>query len=278
MKNTVFKIIAILFILNLVSCQDVVEVDLETAKERLVIEALINWENGTTGNEQTIKLTKTSSFYNNQIIPATGANVVIKNLNTQQEFDFIEIQDGIYQTSNFTPEIDIAYELEVGYNNEVYKATSTMLDAPVIQDITQSIVNGLSVEDPEVNVIFQDFENQTDWYRIIFKYYKNNENEQTDYEDNVFKDDFIEGNSVTLFYENEELQTDDRIEIKLYKISERYFNFITKLQQQASTDFGPFALPPINVKGNIINATNLDNYPYGYFSLNKINTETYIFQ
>ncbi len=278
MKNTVFKIITILYILNLISCQDVVEVDLETAKERLVIEALINWENGTTGNEQTIKLTKTSSFYNNQIIPATGANVVIKNLNTQQEFDFTESQDGIYQTSNFIPEIDITYELEVGYNNEVYKATSTLLDAPVIQGVTQSITNGLSVEDPEVNVIFQDFENQTDWYRIIFNYYKNNENEQTDYEDNVFKDDFIEGNSVTLFYENEELQTNDRIEIKMYKISERYYDFITKLQQQADTNFSPFSLPPINVKGNIVNATKPDNYPYGYFSLNKINTATYLFQ
>ncbi len=278
MKNTVFKIIAILHILNLISCQDVVKVDLETARERLVIEALINWENGTTGNEQTIKLTKTSSFYNNQIIPATGANMVIKNLNTQQEFDFTETQDGIYQTSNFIPEINTTYELEVGYNNAVYKATSTLLDAPVIQGVTQSITNGLSVEDPEVNVIFQDFENQTDWYRIVFNYYKNNEDEQADYEDNVFKDDFIEGNSVTLFYENEELQANDRIEIKMYKISERYFNFITKLQQQADTDFGPFALPPINVKGNIINTTKADNYPYGYFSLNKINTATYLFQ
>jgi len=32
---------------------------------------------------------------------------------------------------------------------------------------------------------------------------------------------------------------------------------------------GPFQSPPATVKGNIINTTNKENYPLGYFSLSE---------
>jgi len=116
-----------LFLITLSSCQDVVDVDLETAQERLVIEAMIKWEKGTLGNEQVIKLSKTSSFYNNQIVRAIGATVVVTNKTTLQNYNFTEIEDGIYTTNTFEPVLNTVYQLEITYNSEVYSLNLQIL-------------------------------------------------------------------------------------------------------------------------------------------------------
>ena len=40
----------------------------------------------------------------------------------------------------------------------------------------------------------------------------------------------------------------------------------------------PFVAPPATLKGNIVNLTNPDNYPLGYFCLGEIDTKTYTVQ
>ncbi|CEN52648.1 conserved exported hypothetical protein [Capnocytophaga canimorsus] len=58
-----FKTILLsLFITCLASCQKVVNVDLETAAPKLVIDAAIDWQHGTKGNEQTITLYPTNGY------------------------------------------------------------------------------------------------------------------------------------------------------------------------------------------------------------------------
>ncbi len=281
MKNTIKKITAIILLIITISCQDVVDVDLETSQERLVVEALIQWENGTSGNEQTIKLTKTSSFYNNETVYANGATVKVKNTNTLQEFTFTESSNGIYQTNNFIPIINDVYELMVSYQNEVFKATSTLFKAPEILEINQSTDGGFTDEDPEINIIFQDFIDQEDYYRIVIKQFRpSNDDEVINHDFFTYDARFEENNIIEGFYEgiDDEFQANDEFEITIYKISERFYNFIEVLEAQADADFGPFASPPVNVKGNIVNETTTENYSYGYFSLNEINKSLYIFE
>ena len=47
----------------LISCEDVIDVDLKTAEPRLVIDASLNWVKGSQGNSQIIKLSLTAPFY-----------------------------------------------------------------------------------------------------------------------------------------------------------------------------------------------------------------------
>lgn len=77
--NILIVIIAAIF-LN--SCEDVVTVDLKTDAPKLVIEASINWDKGTTGQEQKIKLTTTTSYYSDEIPKVSGALVSIKTVQT----------------------------------------------------------------------------------------------------------------------------------------------------------------------------------------------------
>lgn len=270
-------IIILLFITHLFSCQEVVEIDLETAQERLVIEALINWENGTTGNEQTIKLTKTSSFYNNQIIPATGATVVIENIDSQEVFNFNETSNGIYQTNTFVPLLNNTYKLQVTYENESYKAESTLLPSPPIIEVTQSLEGGFSVEDPEVNISFQDFIGQDDYYRIIFSQFRPSTNEEIENLIYTYDSRFESDNILSTFSESDNILTGDSFDITIYSISKPFFNFLEKLENQSEESEGPFSSPPINVKGNIVNTTNKAKYPYGYFNLHEVSKTLYIF-
>ena len=86
-KIQLFFVIIVSVLLN--SCEEVIPVNLNTAPPKLVIEAAINWQKGTLGNAQTIKLSTTTGYYNTVIPVVSGATVSIKNsINTV--FNFVE--------------------------------------------------------------------------------------------------------------------------------------------------------------------------------------------
>ena len=62
MKNILIYLI-VSFCFFLLSCTKVVEVDVETAEPKLVIEASIDWVKGTKGNEQKIKFSTTTGYF-----------------------------------------------------------------------------------------------------------------------------------------------------------------------------------------------------------------------
>ena len=71
------KIVLLLFVFALFpSCEDVVEIDLNTSDPKLVIEASVNLlEDGTSNS--TVKLTLTAPFFDNQIPTVDDATVMI---------------------------------------------------------------------------------------------------------------------------------------------------------------------------------------------------------
>ena len=66
-------ILALIVTFFFASCEEVVDVPLDTAAPRLVVEATIYWQKETAGNNQSIKLTTTNDFYSNVVPPANDA-------------------------------------------------------------------------------------------------------------------------------------------------------------------------------------------------------------
>ena len=62
MKSTHYLYLLFL-VLTFSSCEKVIDIGLETGEPRLVIEASINWHAETTGNEQKIKLSTTTGYF-----------------------------------------------------------------------------------------------------------------------------------------------------------------------------------------------------------------------
>lgn len=91
----------------------------------------------------------------------------------------------------------------------------------------------------------------------------------------VEDDDNDNGNLITMYYSNVDLKPGDKMDIKLYGLSRRYYEYFNKLLGASGNDDGPFATTPTKVRGNITNQTNAKNYAFGYFRLSEVDTKSY---
>ena len=256
------------------SCEEVVDVDLDTAPPKLVIEAAINWKKGTNGAQQGIRLTTTTGYFEEQIPVVSGATVFIKNSQNQQ-FDFIEVpKSGRYICPNFKPVINEEYTLTVVTNGSTYTAKETLKAVSPITRIEQNNEGGFTGKDIEVKAFYNDPADETNYY--LYKYVYSNKVASTFYVD---EDKFFQGNEFFSISDDDELKAGDEIEITHIGISKQYYNYMNILVSIAGSNVGgPFQSPPATVKGNIINTTDKANYPLGYFSLSEIDTKKYIIE
>lgn len=278
MKNIKFFITLLITSFSIISCEDVVDVDLDTAPPKLVIDASIKWEKGTTGDIQKIKLTTTTDFYSSNIPVATGATVIVTNttLGTPVTFQFIEDgETGEYICNNFNPIINNEYALTITYKGQTYTSSSKFMPTPIITQTEQSVKPGIEGKDVyEIKFYWQDNGSEDNFYLVGAK------NANVAYpEYGVLSDEFYQGNEMFAFYRDDELEKGDAIEFSLQGITEQYNNYMNKLLNIAGTDGGnPFATPPATVRGNVINQTNPDDYPLGFFHLSEIDSDTYTIQ
>ena len=276
------KSILLLFSFVLVSCEDVIDVNVSEGKTRLVIEASLDWEKGTTGNEQVIKLSKSSPYFqNNSNNAVTGALVKVTNNNTSTEYIFNDENDGTYTITNFTPVINNTYTLEIAYNGETYTGSETLMGVPTINTINQSVEGGFDDELLELNIYYSDPADEENYYLIKYR-------EEGDLFPVLYdlSDEFINGSEIHDFWEKEDNEDDnekpfvagDKVSIGLYGISKRYYNYIRLLIEQYDNGGNPFSSTPAQIKGNCINTTNVENYPLGYFRVTEVVNATYTFQ
>ena len=154
-----------------ISCQDVVDVDVPNGQTRLVIEASLDWEKGTIGNNQTIKLsTSTPYFDTTSNTDVIEASVKVTNTDTNQVFVFTDQNNGNYTISNFVPIIDNTYSLEVVYDNETYIGTEVLNAVADVVNVNQSLEGGFNDEIIEINIEYQDPENMDNFY--LHKYHR----------------------------------------------------------------------------------------------------------
>ncbi|MEP7093498.1 MAG: DUF4249 family protein [Flavobacterium sp.] len=253
------------------SCEEVVDVDLNAAAPKLVIEAAINWKKGTSGAQQTIKLTTTANYFEDEIPIVSGATVYIRN-SANQQFNFTEVpQSGRYVCNNFKPVIEATYTLTVINNSDTYTATETLKSIVPITRITQNSIGEPLSNDIIIRAFYNDPATVNNYY--LYKYVYSNKVKSNYYVD---EDKFFQGNEFFSVSDGEDLKTGDEVEVTHYGISKQYYNYMSILISIAGSNIGgPFQSPPATVKGNIINTTDKNNYPLGYFSLSEIVSKKY---
>jgi hypothetical protein len=265
--------IALLFVLtiSLTACEKVIDVQLDTAPEKLVIDASIQWEKGTAGNVQIIKLSKTAPF-NSQLIPTVKDATVTVTSQSGLTFQFVnQPNTGNYICENFIPEIDEVYTLTVVVDGQIYSATETLKSVPVIDRVEQNLAGGFTGEDIELKTFYTDPAPSVDFY--LFRY-------KADYAAipffEVTDDRFNQGNQIFDYFTDENLEVGQDIDISMMGISERYYNYMNILLSISGSNGGsPFQSPPATVRGNIVNTTNPENFPLGFFNLGEKTSLTY---
>lgn len=287
--KSILNIFLIAFSFVILSCDgffedEAIDVALENAKSRLVVEALINWEKGTTGNNQQILLSQSSIFFgSSKRIPAIGASVRIENTNGDV-FDFMGNNDGSYSTAQFEPILREKYTLIINFEGEEIRATETLLPVPDIENIGQDEFEVLGEKIPVVTFTFQDIPEEENFF--FFEFFPDFQPEKdTDFSDDEFQD----GNKIEVEFsssyeipnsdgEIREFKQGDVIDFALFGISEQFYNYYGIINDQADPEGGPFSLPPAQANGNCINITNPDNRPLGYFRLSEVSKASYTYQ
>jgi len=269
------KILSLLVLVLLMSCEDKVNISLDTANPKLVIDATILWQKGTSGNNQTIKLTTTTDYYSNVIPTVSGATIYIQDLSSLLAivYPFNETPNtGEYKCNSFVPVLNHDYLLTVNYNGQTYKSTERLLATPTIENTPQQYtVQGFGGDVIQVKFFYQDNGLEVNNYLIGVK---NSTKVIPEY--GVVKDEFFQGNQMFGFYSDKKLKAGDQLLFSLEGISTRYFNYMEKLLSISGGGGGrPFSTPPATLRGNIINKTNEDEYPLGYFHLSEIDTLHY---
>ena len=280
MKNNKYqhmkKIIFLVATIFMFSCEEVVDVNLSTASTKLVIDATISWPKGTTGSNQTIKLSTTTGYYETDIPKITGATVIVTN-SSNQVFTFLEEisttgNSGKYTCNNFVPQLNEVYTLTVIYDGQTYKSTEKLLPSPNIINVEQRDDLGLNSNEIGIKVNFKDYENQINYYSTkIETTIKPFPEYQT------IPDEFTQGNIMSALYSNEKLKKNDVIKISLYANSKTFYNYMTILLINTNSN-GPFQSPLANIRGNIINQSSKSNYALGFFKLSEVSNLEYTVQ
>lgn len=258
--NKVLAFMSLLFVVFFTSCEDVVNLDLETGETRLVIDAEIIWKKGTSGNEQVIKISKTASYYSGSTPKVSGAQVRVENSNGDV-FTFNETEAGVYKCTNFVPVIDMDYKLFVDAEGKSFTAVEKLTSAAPIDKIEQKMVPDFGGDDViEVTFYYTDPADQVNFYLTD---YQSEFLIYPEYE--ITNDEFYNGNQISTRYSHEDMKPGNILKITHRGVSKNFFNYM-KLILEASNS-NPFLVPPGNIRGNILNTTDNNNFALGYFRL-----------
>ncbi len=254
--------------LFLFSCEDVVEVDLASSDNRLVIDAEILWDTETSGNVQQIYLSRLTNYYETETTKVANAEVYITNT-SGDTFTFTETDEaGTYQCNDFDPQLQETYQLFVNVDDETFTATESLITTPEINRIEQRADGGFLGEDYEVTFYYNDPVEEENFYLTDV---------EVDFlplpEYDITSDDFFNGNEMDSDFSDEDLEPGDTLAIRFRAISEQFHSYMSLILE--STSANPFGTPPANIRGNIINETNENNYALGYFRLSQVREFTY---
>ncbi len=160
----------ITFILSIVlsnmSCEDVIELDLNSTEPRIVIEGLVPY----LPEPVTVIISKTGDYFDPGIYPGVPNAIVEVSDDVGNSAILQEIKPGLYQTDSIKGYPGRTYTLKVEVEGETYTATSKMPRPIVIQNLTYKFhpAGGFREEDEYTLFChFQDRHGIDDYCRIL---------------------------------------------------------------------------------------------------------------
>ena len=241
-------------LITLASCTKVIDVDLNEADPKFVIEANYTAEDSTVR----VQLSLTSSYFDNA--PATTLNnlvvVITDHLGNPQTVPFVG--NGYYELSNYIPIFDTDYTMTVQYNGITYTAISKMNSPVPLEPITYAYFEGILGIAPGyfVNLRFNDPPGVANQYIVAVSL---NHVEETNLTDLYLRDDvYSDGNLVERpLYRDTLFQIGDTVGIELRTVDKSVYDYFAEILSIAG---GQSSAAPANPK------TNWDNKALGYFS------------
>lgn len=280
-------LLAISSLLILASCEDVVDVDLETRPPQLIVDAWIT----DTDSLQVLTLTTSAPYFDNSSSNYVDDAIVTITNGGGESLALNSLGQGRYAFSGDSFDINVGgnYKLNIEWAESSYEATSDVRPVAPIDSISYS----------REAILFGDGDQDSIWVAQFWG---------TDLEGigdcywvRSYKNDTLLSNNIVLAYdagtapgaktdnvpfilpirfginpdgeEFEFYQPFDTIRVDLYSISPEAWDFWNILRGQLNNG-GLFATPPVNVPTNIVKTSGNGPDPLGWFQTSAVSTQT----
>ena len=267
MKN----IILLLSLFTFFGCEDVIDIEVPSSESKLIIDAIFEvYHNHTPVTANTVvKLRESANYFDDEIPVITNtATVLLKDLTNNIDIIFEDNNsDGNFVPIDpFIPIENVDYELNIFYNEDLYQSQSQLITTTGFGEVYQGNSTLFTGEEIEVNVSFIDDINTENNYLFNFS-------------NDLFlpiQDRFFNGSTYNFsyFYQEGEVEIPSTVLIKMSGVTKEYLTYFNVLISQSGEQAGgPFETIPSSLLGNIVNTTNNENFPLGYFHISE--TDTY---
>jgi len=217
------------------SCEEVIEINLDEAESRIVIEGLITDQLG----PYTVKISESVGFYEDNEFPGIGG-ATVKISDGQGNVEVLEeVEEGIYQTTSLQGQRGVEYHIEVELAGEVYTARSRMqddvvpIDSLVFRFEEESLIYD---EGYYFRAYFEDPAGLGNYYR--FKVLVNGEPYQFDIDGDLVEDNnlwladdkYTDGNAQDWDFPHT-LETGDKVSVRFYHINKAMHDYYRTLAE-----------------------------------------------
>ncbi len=257
------KLKFILFIFIFLGCEKVIDLETDFNDTRLVVDANISKHRDSLNAKASVKLSETVPYFSDEESIINDAVVSIE-INQKTHELYYDNPTKLYLADINFIENNSDFVLLIEHKKNNYTSSSKLIKTPKIESVVFGDRKSLNKDEVELKVTFTDPPEEGNYYLWKFGPKKSG---KFDYLPAL--DKYINGNKFTFSFfidKTEYLQDSDYINIEINGITEDYFNYLNILTSQAGAQNGrPFSTSSSVIKGNVVNNTNLENFPLGYF-------------
>lgn len=263
MKQNKNKLYLLLFLLAIIftSCEDVIEIDLESSDPALVAEGVIE-----PGEPVWLQLSYTYDYFSEETTKYEEEAIVYLSDGNGNIDTLYYDGEGMYRGKQMLGEENTTYTISFNKQAEIYTASSHLLPAPEILNVwfeeSSMTRPGEDEKNYEIHVEISNDIQQDNFY--LFKFYVNGELEDDSYSITSSKyypaEEYLEYHPFRI-----EFKLNDEVEVVVYRIDEDIYNYFNQLNDL--TEDGPGgSSTPYNPQSNFGKGV------MGYFSAWSYNT------
>jgi hypothetical protein len=257
MKKILFPLLAIAL---LASCQQVIDIELNSKDAAIVIEANVTDQPG----PYTVLISKSVNFSDPNTFPGvSGASVVISDDAGNTE-TLVETSAGVYVAATLQGVPGRTYTIHVTADGKTYTAQSTMPNAITLDSLVVEASGGFGGSQYYIIPQWQDPLGTGNRYRCIE--YVNNERVGAFLYDDGFSDGLVNGQPLLNF--ETELVSGDTVRVEFQCLDAANYLYFYSMDQTANNNTAAPANPE----------TNFDNNALGYFNAHTVSVRTVVIQ
>lgn len=266
MKKEIIYIFAV-FSLVFTSCEKVIEIDLDDAEQKLVIEA----EMSSLENQSYVKLSKSLGVSSTEQFEHVSNAAISISDDQGNTFNLIEetLNPGTYSVSGLKTEANRVYNLNVVADGQTYTATSASNTVPVLDSLSfvPTSGNGFGAPAGEAQnyLIFYHFNDpagEENYYQFKITNLTDPTKESGTFY--IVSDNLFNGQDYAAPFFADFAEAGDEVMVELISMDESNYRYLFTLAN--TLDTSPFSAAPANP------ASNLSNEALGYFGAFAVDT------